>query len=127
MGGVALAASVLITAGVALHPEALKAPAWVAYTAAIAFSLAGLASLARAYRQEFLGQALVCGLLGSMLLIAGWVAFGPGPRRCVGWLSGLGFIPPQFACRSAFGLGALLLGVMFAIAVRSWFRGRSEG
>jgi hypothetical protein len=126
MGGVALGASALLASLVALHPEGLRAPAWVAYAASIAFALAGLVSLARATQRQSLARALVCWLLGVVLLIELWVALAPGPARCVAWVAGLG-IPSQLACRSAFGLGALFLGGMLAMAVRDWRRRRSEG
>lgn len=122
IGLVGLATAGLIALVVSLHPEGLHAPRWVAYLAASAFFLAGGYALARAYQRPYLAEACVCFLLGAMLVIGIWIAFGPGPRQCVGGLGGLGFPTSDTNCRVAFGLGSLLVAVMFLLAIRGWAR-----
>jgi hypothetical protein len=124
MGVVMLLAGAFVAAMVTLHPQGLKAPAWVAYLAAGVFVLAGATALARARQWSVLADGMVCVLLAAMLAIGLWVALGPGGRRCVAGASGAGGTIPEMACRSAFGLGALVVGVMLAIAVRGWLRRR---
>ena len=124
-GASAVGAAVLIAVAVTLHPEALKAPAWVAYGAAMAFALAGASALARAFRRESLAYGLVCWLLAALFGLELWIAFGPGARQCVVRLNGVAGFPAEVACRSVFGLGALLVGAMLVLAVRGWRR--SEG
>ena len=72
-------------------------------------------------------QAVPAFLMGAgMTGIAGWVAFGPGPRRCQASFGGFGFIPPERICRTAFGMGALLLGVIAWLMLRSLLRREPE-
>ena len=126
-GATAIGAAVLIAVAVTWHPEGLKAPAWVAYGAAMAFVLAGASALARAFQRESLAYGLVCWLLAALFVLELWIAFGPGARQCVVRISGLAGFPADVACRSVFGLGALLVGAMLLFAVRGWLNRRSEG
>jgi hypothetical protein len=125
MGIVMLLVGAFVASMVTLRPEGLKAPAWVAYLGAGVFVVAGATALARARQWSRLADGMVCVLLAAMLAIGLWVALGPGARRCVAGVSGSGGTIPEVACRSAFGLGALVVGVMLAIAVRGWLRRRA--
>ncbi|MFQ5944949.1 MAG: hypothetical protein ACE5NC_01690 [Anaerolineae bacterium] len=67
-------------------------------------------------------------------IVGGWIAFGPGEREFEGGLS-LFFIEiegpsPEFEGRCAFGLGAVLAGLIAAYAwfdaLRGWYRGRAD-
>jgi hypothetical protein len=127
VSGAALAAGVFVAAMVTLNPEGLRAPAWVAYLAAALFALAGAVSLARTYQRPLIADGLVCVVLSGMLVVGLWVSLGPGPRQCLGRISGTGVVASELACRSAFGVGALLVGGMLALAVRGWLRRRSAG
>ena len=109
---------------VTLHPEQLKAPAWIAYLAAAIFSLAGVTGLARAHHRNRLADTLICLVLGGMFLMSLWISLGPGPRNCKINLAG---IDPELGCRSAFGLGAILIGLMLAIALTGIRRNASAG
>jgi hypothetical protein len=126
-GGFALGAAVLIAVAITVHPDGLNAPAWVAYVAAASFGLAGLSALAQAFRRISLAYGLVCWLLCALLLIELWIAFGPGARQCTIRVPGLASLPADLGCRSVFGLGALLVGVMLVLAIRGWRSLRSEG
>ncbi|WP_298210697.1 hypothetical protein [Acidovorax sp.] len=118
-----LAAFIALLLGVALavlinlYPEHLKAPAWIAYLAAGIFSLAGATGIARAYGHHNLADGLICLVLGGMLTMLLWISLGPGPRHCTSSVGGLPFAASEIACRSAFGIGALLVAFMLAIAV----------
>src|SRR5262245_23077530 len=113
---------VLVAAGVSLvihlHPENLRAPAWVAYAAAGSFGLAGAALIAGAYGAvkavQWLGVLTVAALLTPAL----WVSVGPGGRGCTvsfGFLSGAA---AEWACRGGFGLGAVLGLVILVLMLR---------
>jgi hypothetical protein len=116
-GGIALATGLGSAAAIHLHPEGLRAPAWVAYAAVSTFVLAGMALLAGALGAKrvvpWLGALIVCGLLVPGL----WIALGAGGRECsfsLGFLSGAA---SEFVCRGAFGAGALLCLVFLVLLV----------
>ena len=120
----------LLATLITLHPEGLKAPAWVAYLASATFALAGVLALSRAYSRHRLADGLVCAVLAGMLLIGAWIALGPGARQCVGRIPTTGAAVStvsEAACRSAFAIGALVVAAMLVLAVRGWLRHRSEG
>lgn len=124
MGWIALAAGALVSVLVAIHPEGLNAPAWIAYLAAGAFLLAGGSMLARAYRHAALAETFACMVLGAMLSVELWVAFGPGARECV---SGFGAAVGESVCRTVFGAGSVLVAGILVLAVRRWLKHRSVG
>jgi hypothetical membrane protein len=124
-GAALLVCGSLVAVLVALHPEGLRAPAWVAYLAAAVFACGGAVALARACSKPSAAEAFVCLVLGGMLAIAAWISIGSGSRQCVASGSGAGV--PELACRSAFGVGALVLAGMLLIAVRGWLRRSSAG
>jgi len=72
----------------------------------------GTLSLARAFQRPLLAEGLVCAVLAGMLLIDLWIALGPGAKQCVSRAHAFGPGTPmsEFACRSVFGVGALLVG-----------------
>jgi hypothetical protein len=111
------------------------APRWVVATSGSLFVLAGGALGARGSSavwaraaSAMLGPAIVLG----MAAILNWVAFGPGPRGCTSTLSAFWYAAsrraPDLECRSAFGLGALMLDaivvLILAQALTRW-RGSS--
>lgn len=111
-----------------VQPDRLRAPAAVAYGAAAIVALCGGLALARGYRRPALADGLVCAALGGMLLMQLWVALGPGPRNCVGRLHFLAPGTPvsDLACRSAFGMGSVVVAGMLVVAVRAWLRRQSR-
>jgi len=125
-----LLVSAFLAAAVWFHPEALRAPAWVAYLAASLLALAGSVALARAWRRPVLADALVCLVLAGMLLVGVWVSCGRRVGQRFGRLPGTSVAVSavsEATCRSAFGVGAFMVAVMLALAVRGWLRRRSEG
>jgi hypothetical protein len=124
-GAALLVLGVLVAVLVTLHPEGLKAPAWVAYLAAAVLVCGGGTALARVFGNPSLADALVCLLLGGMLAMAAWISLGAGARQCVAGASRDAV--SELACRSAFGVSALVLGAMLLVAVRSWLRRGSAG
>lgn len=125
MGIVMLLVGAFVAAMVTLHPQALKAPAWVAYLCAGVFALAGATALARAWQHPVLADGLVCLVLAGMLLAGLWIAVGPGSRQCLAGVFRASGMISEAACRAAFGLGALVVGAMLALAVRGWLRRRN--
>jgi len=104
-----------------LHPEGLRAPAWVAYAAVSTFPLAGAALIAGALGGKrvvpWLGVLITCGLLAPAL----WVAFGPGGRQCSFSLGFIGGAASELVCRAGFGLGALMCLAFLVLLVRRSF------
>lgn len=99
------------------HPERLHAPAWVAFGAATAFVAAGCALAAGAYEAKkiegWLGVLTVAGLL----VPAGWIALGPGPRACSVTLPFLGAEAADWICRGVFGIAALLALLLLVLMI----------
>jgi hypothetical protein len=116
-GGLAVAVGLGSSAAIVLHPESLRAPAWVAHAAASTFVVAGVALLAGACGarrlMQWLGVLIACGLLVPTL----WIAFGPGGRNCSFSLAFLSGPASELACRGAFGAGALLWLVFLVLLV----------
>ena len=116
--GVALVIlSVALCALIYFQPQHLKAPAWVAYSACVAFCIAGLllvAGAAGAKRtQNWLGVALAL----AMVLPGTWVAFGKGARECTVSLPFLEFAS-EALCRGAFAIGAVFGVGILALYIR---------
>ena len=119
IGGLAaVVLGLIIGAMVHLHPEGLRAPAWVAYVAASAFGFAGLSLLAGAFAairlQFYLGIAIPL----SLFVIFLWIAIGPGERECSMTISFFRSGADDLVCRGAFGLGSALLALFLALVVR---------
>jgi hypothetical protein len=124
IGCVAIALGAGSAAAIYLHPQALRAPAWVAYAAVSTFVLAGAAFIAGVLGAKrlvpWLGVLITLGLLTPSL----WVALGPGGRDCsfsLGFLSGAA---SELACRAGFGLGSLLCLVFLGLLISRASRGR---
>jgi hypothetical protein len=117
----------LTAAAIRWHPERLHAPAWVAYCACAAFFFCGLALLADASGRRGLQSALAAGVVGSMLAVGAWAAFGPGERACSVSIPFLSTPGSDLACRGAFGAGSLVTAALLAwIVVRALRRGSSR-
>lgn len=94
------------------HPAALRAPAWVAYTAISIFVWTGAAIALYGDISRRAYAFLMVILLGGMALIPTWIAFGHGARQCsntIGLVSDLG-------CRTTFGVAALIMWGVFLLA-----------
>jgi hypothetical protein len=102
-----------------MDPPGLRAPPFVMDLAGATFAAAGATLLLQAlgYRraQAFPAFALGVGMTG----LSGWVAFGSGPRPCQASFGGIRFLPPDLACRVAFGIGTLLCGVIALLMLRT--------
>ena len=127
LGWWTLAAGLLVCVLVTLYPERLKSPAWVAYLAGLAFVFAGCVSLARAWGRDRLADGIVCLLLAAFTGVELWIAFGSGARHCAGRVALFGFPVSELSCRGAFAIGAILVAVMLAVAVRGLIRQRRTG
>jgi hypothetical protein len=98
--------------GVFLHPERVNGPVWLGYVAGGTFVLTGVAIVCqeKGYTNTF--NWLVLGVLISLFSIGAWIAFGPGARVCGVTLPGFRSLAGGLVCRSAFGLGASMVGAM---------------
>lgn len=97
----------------------LNTPPAIAYTAAGIFGAAGTALFLQAYGRERGSVAVIAVLLGAMAVVAGWMAFGPGNRECMGAIGFFTFGSGQMACRGVFAVSAVLTGGISLIAARS--------
>lgn len=98
-----------------VHPAGLRVPAWVGYSAAASFVLAGAAVWADASDARRTYRWCVVGLLSLMTVVPAWIAFGPGARECRAAPVALGAV----GCRVAFGAGTVLLLAAWVAAVAS--------
>ena len=102
-----------------LHPERLRAPAWVAYAAAGAFGLAGLGLLAQAFAWRRLQALLPSALVACLLTPVLWVAVAnPLEGRCRMNLAGFVAPAPDSVCRAGFAFGAAIGALMLLLALR---------
>jgi len=76
---------------------------------------------------DALAQWLICALLAAMTAIPSWIAFGSGARQCTTGGLTMRVAVSEATCRSAFGVGACILAVLFVIAVRGALRSRHAG
>ena len=96
------------------HPQHLHAPAWVAFAACACFVIAGTAvTLHSSLSPRAYSWAMVL-LLATMASVPGWIALGPGERHCT---SSVPLLDSERGCRIAFGLAALAMAGLLAIAV----------
>ena len=117
MGLVSVLVGLAVCVLIYRHPEALRAPAWVAYAAASAFVLAGLVVLAIASDAPRVQSYIAAAVLLCVLVICARVAFGPGKRACTMSFSFLHANVSDAICRGAFGIGALLVTLGLALLV----------
>jgi hypothetical protein len=115
-GWLSTAAGGLLAALIYLYPEQLHAPAWVAYGASAAFVFAGLTVLAQIYGLERTGAWLVVGCIASMFGVGAWVSFGPGDHACTMSIPLISTGGNELVCRSAFGIGTLIVGALLIYA-----------
>ena len=130
IGAATLLLAAFLAVLITLRPEELRAPAWVAYLAAGVFAIAGSVVLARAYGRPLLANGLMGLVLGGMMVIGLWIAFGPGARECGGGVFRGGVAATavsETTCRTVFGVGALVVASMLLLAIRGWLKRRSGG
>jgi FtsH-binding integral membrane protein len=123
VGALAVLAGAGVALMVSLQPHKLRAPAWVAYAAALAFVFAGVSMLAQASGASRRVLAWIGVLLVACLMApVAWIAIAAPDGRCQ--VSFLGSFMPgtQWICRAGFMLGAaigvLILVVMLRQAMR---------
>jgi len=116
-----LVALVLVARGlglaalVALRPEFARVPLLVLWFLCAALVLSGLAVAVYSTTTPGRYQWAIAGALASMAVVPAWIAFGPGARSCT---SSFAILTSELPCRVAFGVGAILLVLMFIVALR---------
>ena len=104
---------------VALYPEKLRVPAWVAYAALGTFPLAGTVILLQTCGARRIAGWLALFLVAGLLVPGLWIAFGPGPMTCTVSLLGVSGAGSDWVCRLGFGIGSLIGAVVLAVLVRT--------
>lgn len=123
-----IAGAGLIAAGLAfgllvfLHPEGLRAPAWVAYAAALAFVCAGILAFVGQSDSPRLQAWMAVALLMLMFAPAVWIAFGAGARECSVSLPYLFGVARGGSCRVAFAIASVMGLAMLVWAIRRALR-----
>lgn len=118
LGGIVSTMAGLLTAAmIYLYPENLQAPAWVAYAACAAFVFAGLTIFAYEFALHRTHAWLAAACTAALLVPGGWVAFGPGERKCSVALPFFSTAGSDLMCRGAFGLGAVIVGALLVWVV----------
>ena len=125
-GGASVALGLFVAVLIHIHPETLRAPAWIVYVAASVFVLAGACLLSVAFDVVWLQRWLGLGIAGCLFAVNAWIALGPGERTCSISSSFFGGAAPEALCRGAFGVGALLMGVFLALMIRRVAFGRPK-
>ena len=132
----------------AIAPSDGDAPAWVALAAGVMFVCAGAAVIVDYGIAGGVGPdgdfqpgtplwiratnlALGLAIVGLMASVAGWIAFGPGPRHFTSTLT-LPFLPlrwqsGEISGRIAFGASSVLMAVMFVACGVSGIRRLQRG
>ena len=97
---------------VTLHPESMHGPVWVGQAAGGTFVLGGLAILSQANGFARVYNWLVLATLVALFAVGVWVAFGAGARACMAAFWFFTTSTNAIICRSVFGFGAVLVGIM---------------
>jgi len=118
VGALAILAGGTTATLIYLHPELLRVPGWIAYSACTAFVLAGLALIAQSHANSRAYRWLVVALVGSMLVPPLWAAIGANSQFCSAAILGIAFVPSALACRVLWGLVSLFIALVFFWAVR---------
>ena len=127
LGPLMLLAGPAIGLMIHLHPERLRAPAWVAYAAALAFSLCGIALIAHRMRAPARVHAwLGVALLTCLLTPFAWIALAAEDGRCRVRMLGIDMPGGAWLCRAAFAAAAAIGLLMLVLAVRQALRTRRE-
>jgi hypothetical protein len=121
-GVAAIALGIVGAAAMYAHPQELRVPAWVGFSAMAAFIAAGCTLIASAREAKRLEAWL--GVLTVLALVIPpiWIAIGPGPMNCTVSLPFLTTAAADWMCRGAFGLGATLGLFILILAVRRALR-----
>lgn len=117
-GVVAILAGLATATLIYLHPEQLRVPSWVAYSACMAFVLAGWALLAQSSSARRYYRWMVVALIGTMLVPPLWAAFGASAQTCSAAIVGIVFFPSDVACRVVWGVSAAFLFVFLFWSIR---------
>jgi hypothetical protein len=115
-------ALILVGAAFALltysYPEQLRAPAWVAYVAALAFVFGGVTAIAGQLNSPRLRAWAPVAVLVCLVVPGIWVAFGASIRQCSFNSVYLYGVADGWVCRAAFGIAAVIGLAMVLLAVR---------
>ncbi len=104
-----------------LHPEGLRAPAWLVFAACSCFVIVGLALALHSFVSRRVLEWAMLVLLAIMTGIPAWIAFGPGERHCT---SSVTLLASEFGCRIVFGVGAVSTAGLLVFSVALARRGK---
>jgi len=107
---------------VAQHPEQARVPLWVIWYCCAAFASAGVTIAVYSATAPIAYRWSVVATLACMFLVPAWIALSPTSRHCT---SNIPLLASELSCRLSFGVGALLLAFMLAIALLKALRSKN--
>lgn len=125
-----VALGLAVMAGMALSPQGLNAPFWVAAVAVSAFIFAGISITAHTLGIGWLNTLANIAVVCALATPGFWILLDPGPKSCTGGFSlfasgvGGGWFgrPGDLECRLAFGAGAILTALLATALIVSALR-----
>jgi len=120
----ALQGAALVALGLALlvamiaFPERLRVPALIGHVVAATFVVAGALALANVFCGQRVRSWLAVTLFTLMAVPSLWISIGPGQRSCSFHVGPLGDTAGEGVCRTAFGVGSVLVLLMLFVALR---------
>lgn len=98
-----------------LRPESARVPLFVLGFVCVSLVLLGTAVAVYSTTAPGRYRWVMAVALACLAVIPAWIAIGPGPRNCT---SNFSILSSEVSCRGAFGIGAILLMLMFVVALR---------
>lgn len=96
-----------------LKPEGLKVPVYIAIIALVVFFVVGLAILLHGRVTNERYHNLIQSIILLMSVIPLWIAFDPAEKQC---RVNLILVSSDLSCRIGFGIGALILVIIFILS-----------
>jgi hypothetical protein len=106
------------------NPEKLHVPFWVGMVTCGVFFVCGAAVAMHGVVSARVYNAMILVMLMLMGLIPAWIAFGAGERESC--TSNIPFLSGEIACRTAFGIAALIMVPVIIIAAKMVICGQNK-
>ena len=104
------------------------APRWIVTIIGVIFSIAGISVTGALKGKKVLTHLTGLVMYVAFLIISVWITFGPGERKCSSSINGIvNQSTSELSCRVVFGVGFVLLVILFIYIVRNEFKKTSTG
>lgn len=109
-----------------MDPGGIHAPYWVIDSAGLMFILAGIATIngyAWGRKEDSVSQSILgAGIVGMLMLVFGWIVFGPGERSFTASLPFYNGEASERLGRTVFGIGFAFASAVFVTILVRIFR-----